>query len=143
MTKTAKIFVAAALGVAVAAVVALRNIQHSSQAQQYGVVAMEAGTTEALPRLVDLGSDKCRACKMMEPVLETLQKEYSDKLKVEFIDVFKDMDAGRAYGVQIIPTQIFFDRFGKELYRHEGFLSKQDILSRFKELGITLTEEAK
>ncbi len=91
-----------------------------------------------LPRLVDLGADKCIPCKMMAPVLEELKKEYAGKLRVEFIDVWKNKDAGEPYGIKLIPTQIFFDASGKELWRHEGFMAKKDILAKWKELGVDL-----
>ena len=89
-----------------------------------------------LPRLVDLGADKCIPCKMMAPVLKELQKEYAGRMEVQFIDVWKAPDAGKAYHINLIPTQIFFDAAGKELFRHEGFLSKADILAKWKELGV-------
>jgi thioredoxin 1 len=38
-----------------------------------------------------------------------------------------------------IPTQIFFDASGRELYRHQGFMSKTDILATWQRLGVTLT----
>ena len=91
-----------------------------------------------LPRLLDLGADKCMACKMMTPVLDTLKTEYAGKLEVEFIDVWKNPDVGEKYGLQMIPTQIFFDSKGKELFRHTGFFSKDDILKKWHELGINL-----
>lgn len=93
-----------------------------------------------LPRLLDLGADKCIPCKQMAPLLEELKKEYAGKLEVVFIDVWKDGKTGQAYGIRSIPTQIFYDADGKELSRHVGFFSKADILGRFKEHGIELGE---
>lgn len=95
----------------------------------------------ALPKLLDLGAGTCIPCKMMEPILEELTKEYAGKLDVQFIDVRKDPDAGRKYGTKLIPTQIFFDASGKELFRHEGFYSREDILNKWKELGIDLSDD--
>jgi thioredoxin 1 len=74
----------------------------------------------------------------MAPVLEELKKKYAGKLEVEFIDVWKNPDAGKQYGIEIIPTQIFFDAGGKELFRHVGFFAKEDILAKWKELGVEL-----
>ncbi len=42
-----------------------------------------------LPRVVDLGADKCKACKDLAPILEQLKKEYAGRVTVEFIDVWK------------------------------------------------------
>jgi thioredoxin 1 len=91
-----------------------------------------------LPRLVDLGADKCIPCKKMAPILEELKSEYEGRLIVDFIDVWKNPDEAPKYGVKLIPTQIFFDASGKELFRHEGFYSKEDILSKWAELGVEL-----
>ncbi|MGA2178149.1 MAG: thioredoxin family protein [Verrucomicrobiota bacterium] len=93
---------------------------------------------KSLPKLLDLGAGKCIPCKMMFPVLDKLKKEYSGKLEVEFIDVWKNPDAGKQYGIEVIPTQIFYDTTGKELFRHIGFFGKEDILGKWKELGVEL-----
>ena len=96
----------------------------------------EAAPQTALPRLVDLGADKCIPCKAMAPILDGLREEYKGRFNVVFIDVWKEPEAGKAYGIRVIPTQIFFDASGKELFRHEGFFSKEDILAKWKELGV-------
>ncbi len=93
-----------------------------------------------LPRVLDLGADKCMACKAMEPVLEKLREEYKGKLQVDFIDVWKNPDEAKKYNIRSIPTQIFFDADGKELYRHTGFISEEDILKKWKELGEIIRE---
>jgi thioredoxin 1 len=98
-----------------------------------------ANTSAKLPKLVDLGADKCIPCKAMAPILEGLKKEYAGKLNVEFIDVWKNPDVGKAYGIEMIPTQIFYDANGKELFRHMGFFGKEDILGKWKELGVDVT----
>jgi thioredoxin 1 len=104
--------------------------------------AAPSGTNAAamakLPRLVDLGADKCIPCKAMAPILKELKAQYAGRMDVEFIDVWKNPDVGKANKIQIIPTQIFFAATGQELYRHEGFFGKEDILGKWKELGIEL-----
>ena len=98
-----------------------------------------AGTTAAaegpLPKLVDLGADKCVPCKMMAPILDQLETDFAQQFEVEFIDVWKNSEAGRRYGVRAIPTQIFFDAAGNELYRHTGFFAKEQILAKWDELN--------
>jgi thioredoxin 1 len=106
------------------------------------IVAQAAAPT-SLPRVVDLGADKCIPCKMMMPVLAELTRDYKGQLDVVFFDVWKDRSKGQEYGIQLIPTQIFFDATGKEVYRHEGFISKKEILSKWAELGINLVAPAK
>jgi thioredoxin 1 len=58
------------------------------------------------------------------------------------VDVWENPKAGQPYGIKMIPTQIFYDAAGKELFRHEGFFSKEDILAKWKELGVNLDEPA-
>lgn len=100
------------------------------------------GTTpvKGLPRLLDLGATKCIPCKMMAPILEEFEKQYPGSLEVVFIDVWENPDSAAAYGIESIPTQIFFDASGNELFRHVGFISKEDILAKWKELGVELPE---
>lgn len=93
---------------------------------------------KGLPKLLDLGAGKCIPCKMMAPILEQMKTEYAGTLEVEFIDVWKNPDAAKQYGIEVIPTQIFYDATGKELFRHIGFFAKEDILAKWKELGVDL-----
>ncbi len=99
-----------------------------------------AAEATKLPRLVDLGADKCIPCKAMAPILKELKAEYAGRMDVDFIDVWKNPDAGKPYKIKLIPTQIFFDATGKERFRHEGFFGKEDILAKWKELGVNLGE---
>ncbi len=94
----------------------------------------------ALPKLVDLGAKKCIPCRMMAPILEELKQEYAGRMDVVFIDVWENNSAIGQYRISTIPTQIFYDASGKELFRHEGFYSKEDILAKWKELGVSLNE---
>jgi thioredoxin 1 len=101
-------------------------------------MAGQADVEGRLPRLVDLGADKCVPCKMMAPILEELKTEYAGKFTVDFIDVWKNSGAGAEYGIKMIPTQVFLAADGTELFRHEGFYGKDDILTKWRELGIEL-----
>jgi thioredoxin 1 len=90
------------------------------------------------PLLVDLGATKCIPCKKMAPILEELKEKYAGSLEVVFIDVWENNQAGKNFGIESIPTQIFYDAEGKELFRHVGFISKEDILDKWKEFGVNL-----
>ncbi|QLA17998.1 thioredoxin fold domain-containing protein [Desulfolutivibrio sulfoxidireducens] len=77
--------------------------------------------------MVDLGAKSCIPCKMMTPILEELEKEYTNRAAIVFIDVWKRPDQTPLFGIKAIPTQIFYDKSGKEVRRHEGFMDKQSI----------------
>jgi thioredoxin 1 len=91
----------------------------------------------ALPMLLDFGAKECIPCKKMAPILVELEKEYKEILTVKFIDVWQTQNVSKAkkYNINSIPTQIFLDENGKELWRHVGFISKEDILNKWKTLG--------
>jgi cytochrome c-type biogenesis protein len=78
----------------------------------------------------------------MEQVLEGLRHTYPGQLQVDFIDVAIDPEAGRRHGIALIPTQIFFDAAGREVFRHEGFIPTEDVVARWRELGVTLQPAA-
>jgi thioredoxin 1 len=89
-----------------------------------------------MPMLVDLGKGTCIPCKKMKPILDTLKVEYQGKAIVRIIDLRDEPKEASKYGIRLIPTQIFFDAEGKEIYRHEGFLDKQTIKAKFAEMGV-------
>jgi thioredoxin 1 len=89
-----------------------------------------------LPALVDLGKGTCIPCKKMKPILDELKIEYEGKAIVEIIDLRYDRGAAMRYGIRLIPTQIFFDAEGNEVYRHEGFMDKESIKMKFAEMGV-------
>lgn len=93
-----------------------------------------------LPVLIDLGAKKCIPCKQMAPILDELKANYVGILDVQFIDVWQQENVAQAekYGIESIPTQIFLSPEGKELFRHVGYFSKEEILSKWKELGFDL-----
>jgi len=88
------------------------------------------------PSLVDFGSKGCRPCDMLAPILETLRKKYEGKLNVLFISVREEQILTARYGVQTIPVQIFFDRNGREVFRHVGFYPQDEIEKKLSEMGV-------
>jgi thioredoxin 1 len=93
--------------------------------------------TPGLVTMVDLGATKCIPCKMMAPIIEELQKEYEGRASIIFIDVWDHRDQVQRFGIRAIPTQIFYDREGKEISRHIGFLDKKNIVAILEKLGVS------
>jgi thioredoxin 1 len=110
----------------------------SSEGRPAPVAERTAAEEWAIPRLVDLGARKCIPCKAMAPILEQLTSDYAGRLEVEFIDVWQNPAAAESFRIQMIPTQIFYAADGRELGRHEGFISREDILAAWKQLGVEL-----
>jgi thioredoxin 1 len=90
---------------------------------------------EQLPRLVDVGADKCIPCIKMAPILAALETDFAGRMDVKFVDAWKEKDEAATYGVRMIPTQIFYGADGEELFRHVGFIGREAILAKWQELG--------
>jgi len=91
---------------------------------------------KGLVTLADLGATECIPCKMMAPILRELAREYEGKAAVIFIDVWKNPAPAKQARIRVIPTQIFYDKEGREVGRHEGFLDKKSIVAAFEKLGV-------
>jgi len=87
---------------------------------------------------IELGSVNCIPCKMMQPIMEEIENEYGEQVKVVFYDVWKPEQKkyGQQYKVRVIPTQVFLDENGAEYFRHEGFFPKEELIKILKQKGV-------
>jgi thioredoxin 1 len=102
-----------------------------AQPRDFGKVPAKGTVT-----MIDLGAKKCIPCKMMAPIMEKMEKVYQGKAAVVFIDVWENQEQAGRFGIRTIPTQIFFDREGKEVYRHVGFMGEEAIVAQLKKMGV-------
>lgn len=130
MNKIAKVAIVAGLIAVTGIVIAMKQ-----KAQPSATPTTKAAIP--LPRLVDLGSTTCTPCKLMAPILDELKQAYVNVFDVEFIDVKENAALAEKYAIRLIPTQVFLDASGKELFRHEGFFSKEEILATWEKLGVS------
>ena len=86
--------------------------------------------------MIDLGADKCIPCKMMAPIMAKLEKAYEGKAAIVFIDVWKHNEQAGRFGIRAIPTQIFYNESGQEVYRHVGFMGEKAIVDQLKKMGV-------
>ncbi len=92
--------------------------------------------TKGIVTMIDLGAHKCIPCKMMAPILKKLKTEYDGKASIIFIDVWEHREQASRFGIRAIPTQIFFDKDGREVYRHVGFMGEDAIVRQLEEMGV-------
>jgi thioredoxin 1 len=156
MSGVSKIIIVATLVVAVGAVLAMKGREKpvqpdgntvttvpSAESIVQPVQAASDPVVKKLPQLIDLGANKCIPCKAMKPILDELRTTYAGAFDVVFIDVWENPAKAKQYGINMIPTQIFLDAGGKELFRHEGFFSREGILAKWKEMGVDTAVAAK
>ena len=86
--------------------------------------------------LVDFGSTGCVPCAMLAPILETLKEKYKGKANVVLIQVTEEPVLASIYGIEVIPVQIFYDKAGKEVFRHTGFFPQDEIEKQLSQMGV-------
>ena len=91
------------------------------------------------PVVAEFGATSCESCREMKLVLGALAREHGDRVTVVDIDLLKNTGYAARYRIQLIPTQLFFDVQGRELGRHMGKISGNEILAR---LNVTATGRA-
>ena len=90
----------------------------------------------SLPKLIDFGAGTCIPCKKMAPILQELTEEYKGRVVIKIIEVYQEEQLTRVNGIRLIPTQIFFDAKNQEVYRHVGFMGKEEIIKVFEKIGV-------
>ncbi len=89
-----------------------------------------------LPKLLDFGAGTCIPCKKMAPILKELAEEYKGRAVIKVIEVYEEREVTQVNRIRLIPTQIFFDSKNKEVFRHEGFMDKEQIKKIFQKMGV-------
>ena len=135
MNSKIRIVVIGAVVLAALSVLAVKGLRQPSREEASPAPSV---AERKLPRLVDLGSHSCIPCRMMAPILEELKQEYANFFLTEFVDVSQYPTVARFYRIRVIPTQIFLDADGRELFRNEGALSKEQILAIWDRLGVSV-----
>ena len=142
-----KIFFVVAM-IALGAFLLRNNSNKDSNSRVCGLVNEQAETSNLLKSdlpindeqisFVELGSVNCIPCKQMQPIIDEITKEYAGKVKVVFHDVWTEEGKkyGNEYNIRVIPTQVFLDKLGQEIFRHEGFFPKAEIEKIFKDNGV-------
>jgi peptidylprolyl isomerase len=107
-----------------------------SQGESQTSTNLAAALSSGKPTLAEFGSTTCIPCKQMKPILEELASTYKDKVNIVIIEIYDNRDLANQYKIMAMPTQVVFDSNGQEVNRHMGFWSKEEIIAKFKEIGI-------
>ncbi|MFW5730508.1 MAG: thioredoxin family protein [Desulfonatronovibrionaceae bacterium] len=126
----------AAIAVFIGAVFAIMFLYTAQQQKQ------EEASRQSLPEIpspdtvtfVNLGSDSCVPCQIMEPVIQELQADYQGQALITYVDIDIHPEQGRRYGIKTIPTQIFFNHQGREVLRHQGIMDRESIVEILDQL---------
>jgi thioredoxin 1 len=147
MTKFPQIFLLAG----VLAIVSFANVPgtgrlSTGEIQQSASKKAPAGQTvpTETPKIqfIELGSVNCIPCRQMQPVMKSIEAKYSPQVKVIFYDVWTPEQSkyARLYSIRVIPTQVFLDGSGKEIFRHQGFFPQKDLEQFLAKQGVKPTQ---
>ncbi len=98
--------------------------------------SLKQAISNGKPTLAEFGRGVCIPCKEMKPILEELLVEYKGELNVVIVEVDDNVDLTRQFGIMMIPTQIFLDSEGEEVFRHIGFYPKEEVIAQLEKMGI-------
>ena len=88
------------------------------------------------PTMVEFGADGCRPCDLMQPIVDKLRGKYAKRLNIVFIHVREEQNLSTRYGISSIPVQVFFDKTGREFFRHVGFFPEEEIEKILIQMGV-------
>jgi thioredoxin 1 len=102
--------------------------------QPLPTLAQGAAPATGKPALYEFGAGYCASCKEMAIIMAELTKSHSDQVEFRMVYVDKEEPLFKQYKIMLIPTQVFLDASGKEVDRHVGALTKEEVLKKLKEL---------
>jgi thioredoxin len=84
-----------------------------------------------LPVLVDFYADWCGPCQMMVPILEQVNNQLKDRLRIVKIDTEKYANLATQYQISALPTLVLFKQ-GQPVDRIEGAMQAQQLVEHLK-----------
>jgi len=75
----------------------------------------------------------------MQTVMKAIEEKYGKDVKIEFHDVWtpESKPFAEQYKINLIPTQVFLDKDGKEFFRHEGYFSEEEVVKVLNTKGLS------
>lgn len=101
-----------------------------------GRIDLQALMAQRAPVLLEFGRGWCKPCKYMKPILDDMAKLYAGRAIVTTVDMDANVDLVRAFGIRMMPTQVFLTPDGKEFFRNEGTLEREQIAQVFAKMGV-------
>jgi thioredoxin 1 len=86
------------------------------------------------PTILAFERKGCHICHQVEMILKEVQERYPGQFEVRRLFIDEEEPTFRRYHVVIVPTQVFVDPAGQEVFRHEGVLPKDELIKKLREL---------
>jgi thioredoxin 1 len=99
-------------------------------------INLQALLAKRAPILLEFGRGWCIPCKYMKPILADISRAYSGRAIVMTVDMDANKDLVRSFKIRMMPTQVFLMPDGKEFFRNEGTLERDQIAQIFAKMGV-------
>lgn len=96
----------------------------------------QSAAPQKRPALYEFGAKTCIPCIQMKQVMAELTTSHGSQVEFRMVYADEEKDLFRQYSIILIPTQVFLNAEGKEVDRHVGALTKEDVLKKLKELNL-------
>lgn len=96
----------------------------------------QSAALQKKPALYEFGAKTCIPCIQMQKVMAELKTSHGDKVEFRMVYADEEKDLFRQYRIMLIPTQVFFNAEGKEVERHIGPLTKEEVLQKLRDLKL-------
>jgi thioredoxin 1 len=107
-------------------------------------ISLSNTTVQPKITFVELGSVNCIPCRKMQPIMKSIEEKYGGLVAVVFYDVWKpeQLHYAQEFSIRLIPTQVFLDKAGNEVMRHEGFFPEDEIDAFLQAQGLTVKSDS-
>lgn len=88
------------------------------------------------PTIMGFSAEICPMCKYMEKALKQLKARYGDQIEIRILHYHPDDKLFKKYKVVFVPTLVFLDASGKEVFRQTGVSTQYELAKKLKELKL-------
>lgn len=96
--------------------------------------AQAPGPPKTLPQILEFDRKLCPVCRESELIIQEVKNRYPGQFVVSRVYIDEREPMFRQYRVVIVPTQVFLDPAGQEVFRHEGVFAQEKLLQKLREL---------
>jgi thioredoxin 1 len=97
-------------------------------------LAQGAAAGKALPVVLEFDRKYCPVCHASELAIQAVKHEYPGQFAVRKLYIDEEEYLFHRYKVVIVPTQVFLNASGQEVYRHEGVFKPAELVRKLHEL---------
>ncbi len=87
------------------------------------------------PLIARFGVDRCLQCIRQKKAFEEVAPRFEGQLLFRFVHADREAELTAAHKILLIPTVIFFDAQGAEVFRHVGLIEAPELMVKFEDHG--------